>query len=125
MSVAPPWTKHAQIVWENRGADTRLPLWMRVACLAYGNHEANLHACYKRGDLQMILGTPATDTSPSRKALRQHVHSAIQTAVEYGWLASGSCARCLVVPAHAVEGPRPGNPLKRCPIHQPQQSRAA
>lgn len=90
MGVHAPWAKHAQIEWENRAADTTLPLWLRVACLAYGRHEANGHANFGRG-----------------------------------WLAMGSCSECLIVPAHAIEGPL-GSAEKPCAVHdrKVQQKRA-
>ena len=118
MGVMNPWAKHYQAEWENRAADTSLSLWLRVACLAYGRHEANGHANFRRGQLSWILGTPPTAESPTFKRRdRTEVRDAIALAVRHKWLGEGSCSECLVVPAHAVEGPL-GNPNKPCPVHE-------
>lgn len=117
MGVPAPWTKHAQIVWEHRAADPSLPLWLRIVCLAYGQHEANGHANFKPGALACIFGKPGTATEPFKRAHRATIYDAIQTALRRGFLAAGSCAKCLVVPSHAIEGPRPGNAFKPCPVH--------
>jgi hypothetical protein len=117
MGVMNPWTKHYQAEWENRAADVGLPLWLRVAALAYGRHEANGHANFRRGELSWILGRPPSAASPSFKRVdRTYLRNAIAVAVRHKWLAEGSCSECLVVPAHAVEGPV-GNPDKPCPVH--------
>jgi hypothetical protein len=116
ISLPRPWAAHAQIEWENRAADTNLPLWLRIVCVAYGRHEANGHANFQRGQLSWILGTPPTATRPFQPAHRATIYNAIQTAVRYAWLAEGSGSECLTVPAHAIEGPL-GNPAKPCPVH--------
>lgn len=113
MGVPVPWTKHAQIEWESRAADTDLPLWLRVACLAYGRHDANGHANFGRGEMSMILGVAQTDAAAFKPQHRSTVYNAIQTAVRRGWIAKGSGSECLVVPNHAIEGPQ-GNPLRPC-----------
>jgi hypothetical protein len=110
------WAKHYQIEWENRMANTKLPLWLRIVCLAYGRHEANGHANFGRGQLLWILGTPATGDQPFKRVPREHVRQAIKAAVSYGWLAEGSCSECLIVPSHAIDGPS-GNANKTCPVH--------
>jgi hypothetical protein len=110
------WARHYQIEWDNRAADTKLPLWLRMVCLAYGRHEANGHATFGRGQLSWILGKPPTAGSPFKRLDKGSVQSAIRTAVTHGWLAEGSCSECLIVPAHAIEGPQ-GNPEKPCPVH--------
>lgn len=116
MGVYNPWAKHYQAQWENRAADAKLPMSLRVVCVAYGRHEANGHANLRRGQLSWIVGTPPTDTQPFRRAARYSVRDAIQAAVRHGWLAEGSCSECLIVPAHAIEGPV-GNSDKACPVH--------
>jgi hypothetical protein len=108
-----PWTKHYQSAWENRAANPDLPLWARVVSLAYGQHEANGHANFRRGDLSLILGIPGKDGFKRRD--RATLRNAIAIAVKYGWLAEGSCSECLVVPAGEIVGP-PGNPFKPCPV---------
>lgn len=117
MGIANPWTKHYQSAWENRAANHKLPMWARVVAYAYGRHEANGHAVFQRGDLAWLLGKPPQDGEPSKKAHPTTVRDAIATAVKYGWLAEDSCAECLIVPSHGIEGP-PGNAEKPCPVHE-------
>jgi hypothetical protein len=92
-------------------------MWARVVSLAYGRHEANGHATFRRGDLTWLLGSPPEGDKDYRRAHRQTVHNAIATAVSYGWLANQSCLECLVVPGHGIEGP-PGDAQKPCPVHE-------
>ena len=117
MAVINPWTRHYQSAWENRAMDTRLPMWARLSSLAYGHHEANGHANFARGQLTMLMGTPPTADRPFKRAHRNTVQKAITMAVEFGWLAEGSCMECLVVPGHAIAGPQ-GNADAPCPVHE-------
>lgn len=117
MSVPNPWTRHYQIAWEERANDRNLPLWLRVACLAYARHEANGHANFRRGQLSWILGTPPQGDEPFKRVDSSTVGDAIKRAARYGWLSDDSCAECLVVPGHAIEGPQ-GNPRKPCAVHE-------
>jgi hypothetical protein len=111
-----PWTRHYQSAWENRAANPDLPCWARVVAFAYGRHEANGHANFKRGELSFLTGTPPKDGGPFRRRDRSTLRKAIAVAVQYGWLAEGSCTECLV-PQHEIAGP-PGDPFKPCPVHE-------
>lgn len=117
MPVANPWSRHYQAVWEARAADPQLPLWLRIAALAYGKHRANGHAAFGRGMVALALGTPPKH-GPARPVDAANLRRALSTAIERGWLASGSTTRCLVVPAHAVDGGL-GDPADLCPVHEP------
>jgi hypothetical protein len=112
-----PWAKHYQSAWDNRAANTDLPLWMRVASLAYGRHEANGHTNFQRGDLSWILGKPLKSGGDFKRRDRHTIRDAIAVAVKYGLLAEGSCSECLVVSPHTIEGPL-GNPHKPCAVHE-------
>lgn len=116
------WARHYQHVWEERAGDPRLPLWLRVAALAYGRHDSNGHAPFKRGQVALILGRPPDDTGGPHPLDRREVWRAIDRAVMFEWLAEGSNARCLVVPAHAVKKGRLGEREKPCPIHNREAS---
>jgi hypothetical protein len=116
ISLSPPWAAHSQSEWENRAADATLPNWLRVVCYAYGRHEANGHATFTRGQLAWLLGRPPTSKHPFTRATKYDVRDAIAIAVRHGWLAVGSCSECLIVPAHAIEGPI-GNSEAPCPVH--------
>lgn len=83
-----------------------MPLWLRIAFLAYGSHRQNGHANFRPGELVTILGKPGDQIS---RALRK--------AREKGYLARESTARCLVVPPHAVTGGL-GHPNEVCAVHQ-------
>ena len=86
-----PWTRHYQAVWENRAADHTLPLWLRLACIAYARHEANGHANFKRGQLSWILGKPPDGDQPFKRVDKSTLVNALALAVRHGWLAEGSC----------------------------------
>jgi hypothetical protein len=104
-SAQKSWATHYQIEWENWAADTKLPLWLRISCLAYGRHEANGHATFGRGQLSWILGTPPTADHPFKRIDKYTVRDTIKLATGHGWLAEGSCSEYLIVPAHAIDGP--------------------
>lgn len=113
MSAYEPWTRHKQSGWLNLTADYKLPGWLRLACYAYGNHRANRHALFQPGVLAYALGRPGPNGV--EPVPRQRVHEAIRVAVRHGWLAEGSCSRCLIVPKF-IEGPL-GDERERCPVH--------
>ena len=111
------WARHYQDRWHERSGDRRLPRWLRVVALAYGSHENDGHARFKRGDVALILGTVDHQTGAVVSLSRQRVHEAIQQAIELGFLGLGSNARCLIVPAHDVKKGPLDAPAKPCPIH--------
>jgi hypothetical protein len=105
---------HYQAVWReraaSRAANPTMPLWIRIASLAFGCHRRNGHAAFKAGEIAEVLGTPGEPLSPSS------VSNAIKLAKNAGWIGRESSSRCLVVPPHAVQGGI-GHPNERCPIH--------
>ena len=109
------WAKHFQSPWEERAADPAYPLWCRVAWLAYARHKANGHANFQRGQLGAILGRfgkggfDLLDPNNLQRAIRQ--------AKKAGLLDISSCAECLVVPTHAIEGGWGGRFDSPCPVH--------
>jgi hypothetical protein len=111
-----PWAKHYQSAWHERTADDRLPLWLRVAFLAFGSHRANGHARFKAGEVGEIFGTVDPETGEIRPLDKHNIQRAIRSAVARGWLADGSSSLCLVVPAHAIAG-GPGYESEKCPLH--------
>lgn len=111
------WAKHYQSGWQERAANPRLPLWLRVAALAYGNHRANGHANFRPGEVALALSTIDVRTGEICTPDRQAVYRAVRVATDYGWLAQDSRTTCLVVPAHAVGGGL-GSAEAPCPVHQ-------
>ena len=111
-----PWARHFQRAWQERTADPDLPLWLRLVSAAYGNHRANGHAVFARGDLAIALGHPDVTTGEIFPVDRSNLRRAIQVAVKHQWLSPQSTTRCLVVPAHAVSGGL-GSPAQECPQH--------
>lgn len=109
-----PWARHFQDEWQYRAGDPRLPYWLRVAALAYGSHQENGHAPFKRGQIALILGSVDAETGEIRPY--PNVRRAIAVAIEYGWLAEGSYWRCLIVPAHVAKKGNIGR-ANPCPIH--------
>lgn len=110
------WSRHQHGAWQERAGDPRLPHWLRVTALAYGSHRANGHAMFARGQVALVLADVNTDTGEVTPRDRRLIHRDIAKAVEYGWLAEGSTARCLIVPAHAIHGGL-GSPTAECPQH--------
>lgn len=112
-----PWARHYQDTWHERSGDPRLPRWLRIVALAYGCHDNDGHARFKRGDVALVLGSVDHETGAVIPLPRQRVHEAITQAVELGFLAEGSFARCLIVPAHGVRKGPLDTPHKPCPLH--------
>jgi hypothetical protein len=102
-SLDGPWSRHAQGPWHNDALTPRFPLPLRVAFLAYGTHHANGHAKFKQGEIAKVLARLDEAGHPV-PADRRTVYRAIQQAIEYGLLAEGSKALCLVVPSHRIAG---------------------
>lgn len=117
-----PWARHVQASWQERAGDASLPDWLRVACLAYGSHKANGHALQRPGNVGLVLARLDGVTGEITPQSRQNVYRAIQAAIRNGWLAEGSTAQCLVVPAHAIQGGL-GNAHETCPQHDPVRPR--
>jgi hypothetical protein len=113
MSLDDPGSQHRQSTWLARAHDVRLPLWLRVAALAYGSHRRNGHAAFKPGWLAAVLEKPASDIS-----------KAIGRAKEYGFIDEASTARCLVVPSDKIAGGI-GHPHDPCPVHDGKLSKTA
>jgi hypothetical protein len=104
---------HQQHVWAERAVDPALPLWLRVAALAFAGQARNGHCHLATGDLEMALSAPdgtARDSGTARRALR--------LAVEHGFIAAGSNSRCLIVPPHAVSGGSHGSAHALCDRHR-------
>lgn len=117
-----PWARHYQHVWHERTADTRLPLWLRIAFLALGSHRANGHARFKPGEIAEVFGGGIDPKTGEIRTLDKHnLQRAIRNAVDRGWLAEGSSSLCLIVPAHAVQGGL-GYAAEKCPIHERKRS---
>ncbi|MGO8937604.1 MAG: hypothetical protein ACLQLO_10915, partial [Mycobacterium sp.] len=67
-------------------ANPEMPLWVRVAALAFGCHRRNGHASFKTGEIAEVLGTPGKALSASS------VSNAIRLAKNAGWIAEESNA---------------------------------
>lgn len=118
MSLTNPWSKHQQAFWQEHAGNPRLALWHRVYALAYGVHRRNGHAPFKAGELALAVQIVDHATGAIVTPDRHQVSRAIATAVEYGFLASGSCTRCLVVPPYAIHGGVVGSEREKCDRHR-------
>ncbi|MGY1672181.1 hypothetical protein [Geodermatophilus sp. SYSU D00710] len=105
MTAQQSWARHYQHAWAEKAGNPGLPLWLRVACLAFGHHLGNGHATFGPGEVRLTLTSVDRD-GVLREPTSSDVSRAIKTAVRYGWLVEGSRARCLVVPGHAITGGR-------------------
>lgn len=105
------WSIHYQDAWRDDAANPRLPMPLRVAFLAYGNHRANGHAVFRQGEIAKTLGHLDEDGHPV-PADRRSVYRAIRQAIDYGLLDEDSKALCLIVPEHRIsQGPGQENEL--------------
>lgn len=111
------WSKHYQQVWLERASDPRLPMYIRVAAAAYGRHRRNGHAPFDENELATLVGTDST-TGLIKAVDRNNLQRAIRRAVELDLLGQGSRIRCLIVPAHAVEGGYFGHIGEPCARHR-------
>ena len=93
-----PAKRGYRFLCEGYAGDVRLPLWLRVASLANGLHQADGQAHFQPGELASRMATWNQDASVLHAPSRQNVSRAIATAVEYGFLAEGSKTTCLRVP---------------------------
>lgn len=117
MTRSNAWARHYQSIWHERAGDRTLPAWLRVACLAFGAHAANGHANFGAGQIGLVLGSVDQATGEIRPMDKHNVQRAITKAVQFGWLAESSGARCLVVPGHAITGGL-GRADAACPQHR-------
>ncbi|WP_156409030.1 hypothetical protein [Mycobacterium sp. Root265] len=99
-----------------RASDPALPLWLRVAALAFGRHRLNGHANFAMGELGKLLGKPGPDGKP-KPISNSAVANAISKAKKHGFIAEDSMARCLVVPRHAVTLGVGGSVHTKCCLH--------
>lgn len=116
-----PWAGHSQEPWKDDAANPRFPLPLRVAFLAYGNHQANGHANFKQGEVAKALAKLVDGelVIPDRRT----VWRAIRQAVDYRLLAPESKALCLVVAEHRVQG-GVGDENAPCKRHDSPRKRA-
>lgn len=109
------WSIHYQQPWIDQAGNKRAPMALRVTWLAYGNHRANGHANFAQQEVANALGK-FDDTGTFNPADRRTVSRAIRQAIDWGLLAEGSGALCLIVPAHRQTG-GPGDPNALCKRH--------
>jgi hypothetical protein len=123
MSITNPFSMHRQAVWEERAADRSLPLWVRVAALAFGCHRRNGHANFIDHPLKVLLGEPG-DHGEWKCVEESSISRAIAAAKKAGWIAEESNSRCLVVPHHAIEGGL-GHEYDKCSVHMGKRTNKA
>lgn len=116
MVNAAAWGRHYQHVWMERASDARLPMYLRVAAAAYGRHRKNGHAPFDRNELALIVGLDRR-TGVAKQVDRNNLQREIRKAITLGFLAPTSRIRCLIVPAHAVEGGFYGYDAEPCDRH--------
>jgi hypothetical protein len=115
MSRQNPFGMHRQAVWLERSADSMLPDWIRLSLLAFARHRANGHANFGSGEIGQLLAHTASN-GERQPLSKSAVSNAIKRAKDKGWIDRESCARCLVVPPHAVSGGL-GSVYEKCRLH--------
>jgi hypothetical protein len=101
------WVRHFQSPMFERAQDSDLPLWQRVAFLAWAKCRPNGHATFRRGELARFF---AQDRANLQRAIRE--------AVTRGWIDPQSCAECLVPNPHEVQGGWGGDAEAPCAVHE-------
>lgn len=112
-----PWTAHYMDVWQSRSGDPRLPMWLRIASLAYGGMERNGHCPLAPGDIEVVLATVDPETGAVYEPRPDNVNRAIKTAIEYGFIGEGSHRQCLIVPPYMADGGVRGHAHATCKRH--------
>lgn len=107
---------HRQSFWEEVAADRDLPLWQRVAALAFACHRANGHANFigKNREIAFLLGRDGPSGRECVPANR--ISEAIARAKKAKWIDNESNSRCLVVPRHSIQGGL-GKERDKCSVH--------
>jgi hypothetical protein len=80
--------------WSERARNTDLPIWLRLAALAYSSHTKNGHATFMlalESTLPEVLGM-------TNKHPLQQIRNEIRRAIRHGFLAEESNHLCLVLP---------------------------
>jgi hypothetical protein len=111
------WARQYQQPWRERSEDESLPLWLRVACVAFGWHEPNGHTPMKPGELAVKVGRVNRTTGEVKPVDKRNLQRAIKTAIDKAWISKASGSLCLVVPEHAVDTLLAGHD-KPCPRHK-------
>lgn len=101
-----PGSMHRQSTWRERALnfDRPLPLWLRVAFLAYAHHKPNGHATFAKGELLKTLNDAAGCAVKPRCLTESQLYKALAEAKDYEYLDGKSSLRCLIVPASSVTG---------------------
>jgi hypothetical protein len=116
------FSMHLMTVWGERAGDPRLPKWLRLASLAFSCHDMNGHAPFTPGEISLVLSSVDDQTGEILPMDKSNLQRALRKAIEFGWLTEASSTRCLVVPAHAIEGGRPHRSDRPCPFHTRKRS---
>lgn len=98
---------HRNEHWNDKAINPRHPLALRVYFAALGHRRVGGHAPFTSGELGELL-VSVEGVIPDRR----RVAEAVRQCVQWGYLAEGSNALCLVVPLEDVTGGR-GKP-HRC-----------
>lgn len=102
---AHPGSYHRQSTWRERALEFHrpLPLWLRIAFMAYATHRTNGHATFAEGSLLKEFNA-AAEAANKRPPGKRQLYRALTDAIEYGYLDRRSSLRCLIVPATSVCG---------------------
>jgi hypothetical protein len=94
--------------WQARADDTTLPIWLRIAAVAYASHTKNGHSTH-------FLAGESTLPQALKKDKRI-VQNELRKAIDRGWLAEESNVNCLVLPDGMFGGAK-GHKFAECKLH--------
>lgn len=89
----PPFSMHVQSWWREQAKNADHDMWFRIMALALGTHRRNGHAGFGVGEIAREL-----------KVTDRKVSDGIRIAKKHGVIDNNSCSRCLIVPAHGIQG---------------------
>lgn len=90
---------------ERQSKNPDLPGWLRIAHYCYAHVRPDNHCPVPRGELARFVGKDDRETRRD-----------IQKAVRNGYLAEGSCSRCLIAPSEIGYKNRPTR-SSECGLH--------
>lgn len=93
------YSAHRNRHWLDKAANPRHPMVLRVYFAALGRRRVGGHAPFGRGELAEAL-VQTGGVLPDRR----RISKAIRQCIDWGYLAEGSNAGCLIVPLDDVQG---------------------
>jgi hypothetical protein len=99
---------HLHSYWQDRAGDDKLPIWLRLAAIAYASHHKNGHATFYMSGESTLPKTLGRD--------KRVIQNELKKAIDRGFLAEQSNINCLVLP-DGIFGGAEGHKFADCKLH--------